>query len=156
MKRVIVLALMLLVATTTTACAKIPGEAAPQFKLNDLEGNEISLAEVVQSKPVLLDFWATWCPPCRKEAPLVQAFYDKYQGQVAVIGVNVNESPKAITSFMTELGLNYPVVIDSTGVAQEYGVVGIPTIVLVARGGEIVYFGHSVHEAEEHLSEAGL
>jgi len=156
MKKIIILGLALLFIATASACAKSPGEAAPDFTLNDIQGGEISLSKLIDEKPVLLDFWATWCPPCRKEAPRVQAFYEKYKGKVEVVGVNVNESPKAVSAFMKQMALNYPMVIDTGGVAQEYEVLGIPTIVLIAKGGEIVYFGHSVHEAERYLSEVGL
>lgn len=151
MKKGLILGLILSLAITGIACAKNPGEIAPDFTLNDVNGNQVTLSKIFSEKPVLLDFWATWCPACREEAPRVQAFYQKYADKVAVIGVDINESKKAITSFIEANGLTYPMVVDSGDVAQQYGVVGIPTIVLIDKGGKILYFGHSVHDAEKYL-----
>jgi len=151
MKKGIVLGLILSLAITGIACAKSPGEIAPDFTLNDIDGNQVTLSKVLSEKPVLLDFWATWCPACREEAPRVQTFYQKYANKVAVIGVDINESKKAIASFAEANGLTYPIVIDTGEVANQYGVVGIPTIVLIGKDGKILYFGHSVNEAEKYL-----
>jgi len=150
-KKGIILGLILSLAITSIACAKSPGEIAPDFTLNDLKGNKVTLSNILSEKPVLLDFWATWCPACREEAPHVQAFYQKYADKAAVIGVDINESKKAVASFAEANGLTYPMVIDTGKVANQYGVVGIPTIVLIDTQGKILYFGHSVRDAEQYL-----
>lgn len=138
---------------TGIACAKSVGETAPDFTLKGINGKNISLSKVLKGKPALLDFWASWCPPCRKEAPRVQEFYEKHKNKVAVIGINVNESEKAVTNFMKKMGLTYPMAIDSGQVARDYGVVGIPTVVLIGKDGKILYFGHSIHQAETKFNE---
>ena len=149
MKKIIIAMLMLSFIMTQAACAKSLGEIAPDFTLNATNGKTITLSKI--NKPVLLDFWATWCPPCRKEAPRVQEFYERYKGGVEVIGINVNESKAAVTDFSKKLSLTYTMALDSGKVAKEYGVVAIPTIVLIGTDKKILYTGHSVHEAEQYL-----
>jgi len=136
---------------TQVAYAAGVGEKAPNFSLTSIKGEEIELSALTSGKLVLLDFWASWCPPCRKEAPLVQEFYEKHKDSVAVVGINMAESKKTVTNFMDTTGLSYPMAIDSGEVARNYGVVAIPTIILIAKDGKILYRGHSVHEAETKL-----
>ena len=151
MKKGIILGLMLLLMMTGIAGANSPGDVAADFTLYDINGKEINLSSILAEKPVLLDFWATWCPPCRRGASHVQEFHEKYKDKVAVIGININESRGTVSGFMERLGLTYTMVIDSGEVAREYGVVAIPSIVLIDKDRKIVYFGHSVHEAEQYL-----
>jgi len=103
------------------------GYRAPDFALPDLEGQLIALSDF-RGKPVLLNFWATWCPPCRKEMPDLQRFYERYGDQVAVLGINWAEKPQEVRAFLERYGVTYPNVLDRQGkVFVLYRLTGIPT-----------------------------
>ncbi len=151
MKKTIIFALAFLLAFTVSACAKSVGQAGPDFVLADTEGNSVILSEMLKEKPALLVFWATWCPACREEAPHVQEFHEKYKDKVYVIGINLRESKAVVTNFIEKNGLTYKMVIDAGEIAREYGVMAIPTVILIDKDKKILYFGHSVSEAELKL-----
>ena len=111
------------------------GHLAPDFTLTDLEGNSVTLS-AVRGKVVFINFWATWCPPCRKEMPEIEAIYQEYKNQdVVVIGVDllVSEIFKGydendVHQFVQQGGYSWTFVIDTTGqVAENYGITAIPT-----------------------------
>lgn len=111
------------------------------FKLKDLHGQEISLADLLKkNKAVLVNFWATWCPPCREEIPGLISLQQKYGGpSFTIVGVDIGESEKKVSSFASRIGINYPVALDdSQSVAESYRVVGIPTSFLINSEGKIV------------------
>jgi len=119
------------------ATAKI-GEPAPDFTLPTPEGENISLKEF-QGQVVLINFWATWCPPCRLEMPFLEAAYQRYKDQgFTVLAVDQQESPQAVRAYFQELGLTFPVVIDGTGeVSSLYRVLALPTSYFVDRNGVV-------------------
>ena len=136
------------VATLTAALSfASPGTAtvsskttAPAWELKDVDGKTVKL-EDFKGKVVILDFWATWCGPCRMEIPgfiQLQKQYDK-QG-LAVIGVSLDEAePQAVKAFMKKLGMNYSVVMGESQIAREYGgIEAIPTTFVIDRQGMIV------------------
>jgi thiol-disulfide isomerase/thioredoxin len=88
---------------------------------------------------VLLNFWATWCPACRAELPALQAAYERYGDQVSFLAVDVKESRDIVASFVSELGLAFPVLIDDNGAVSDrlYQVRGIPTSLFIARDGVV-------------------
>lgn len=111
------------------------------FTLLDLNGQAVSLEEVLkQNKAVLINFWATWCPPCREEIPDLIALQEKYKDRgFTVLGVDVGESQRKVSRFVEEAGINYPVLLDDEmNVARDYGIVGIPTSLLMNPQGEIL------------------
>jgi len=117
----------------------LEGQMAPHFELADLSGETASLDQHLGKDIVVLDFWATWCPPCRKGMPILDAVADHFADQpVAIYGVNIQESPEQVKRF-TEAGeLNLPILMDETGiVAEDYGVTGIPQTVVIDKSGRI-------------------
>ncbi len=117
------------------ATAKI-GKPAPDFTLLTPEGGSVSLSEF-RGQAVAINFWATWCPPCRLEMPMLEAAYQRYKAQgFTVLAVNQQESPSAARAYFQELGLSFPVVIDETGeVSSLYRVLALPTTYFVDRKG---------------------
>ena len=117
------------------------GSAAPDFTLFSLAGPPVSLHEQ-QGKVVLINFWATWCAPCREEMPALQAAYENLADRgLVVLGVNWTQVDNLadVETFVTELGLTFPILLDSDGTVSEdlYQVLGLPTSVLVGRDGTI-------------------
>jgi thiol-disulfide isomerase/thioredoxin len=84
-----------------------PGVAAPDFELENLEGKSVKLSEL-KGKPVFLDFWATWCGPCRRALPHTQEFAKKYKGKAHIYAVNVRESKEKVQQFMEQNGYTFP------------------------------------------------
>ena len=101
-------------------------DPAPDFKLTTLEGKALSLADY-KNKVVLLNFWATWCGPCRAEVPDLVELQNKYKDQVQIIGLVVDDDDQAaIKKFAAEFGINYPVALATDAMRLEYG--GIPVL----------------------------
>lgn len=103
------------------------GFRAPDFTLSDFEGHDVALSQF-RGTPVLLNFWATWCPPCKAEMPALQNFYEQYGDRVAVVGVNWDHSLDDARQFLENQGITYPNLIDRQGkVFVKYGLTGLPT-----------------------------
>ena len=112
-----------------------PGYPAPDFTLSTLDGAEISLSDL-EGKPVLLNFWATWCPPCRAEMPDLQDFHATYGDQVTLLGVNWAEKPEEVRAFLGRYGITYPNVLDRRGrVFVQYRLTGLPTTLFIDEAG---------------------
>ncbi len=111
---------------------------APAFALNDLNGQRVELANY-KGKVVLIDFWATWCTPCREEIPRFVEFQKQYGDQgFQVVGISMDDSTKPVQDFYKEFKLNYPVVLGDTATSDAYGgVLGLPVNILVSRDGRI-------------------
>ncbi|HLO12652.1 MAG TPA: redoxin domain-containing protein [Pseudoneobacillus sp.] len=117
------------------------GNKAPNFGLKTLDGQEVKLSDMV-GKKVILNFWATWCPPCKAEMPHMQEFYEEQKNnQVTILAVNLTTSEKSsdnIGSFVKDYGLTFPIVLDSEGqVGQTYQAVTIPTSYVIDTKGVI-------------------
>ena len=112
--------------------------AAPNFLLQDLDGKPLDLANY-RGKVVLLDFWATWCTPCRDEIPHFVELQEKYREQgFQVIGISMDDDPKPVREFYREFKMNYPVALGSEKVAEAYGgVLGLPITFLIDRDGRV-------------------
>jgi thiol-disulfide isomerase/thioredoxin len=111
---------------------------APDFSLSDLSGQKVSLADY-RGKVVLLDFWATWCGPCRIEIPGFVELQNRYRDQgFVVIGVSMDDGPDPVKEFYKQFKMNYPVVLGDDKLGEEYGgILGLPTSMLIGRDGRI-------------------
>ena len=139
--------------------AKFVGETAQDFSLHDLKGRTFRLRDL-RGKIVLLDFWASWCGPCRIDLPHIEALYDEYtREELVVLGVN-GESETAARSFMQQQGYSFPSLVDeSYEVSRQYQATSFPTIVIVDREGNIAaYLIGLQRERDLHraLAKAGL
>jgi peroxiredoxin len=116
------------------------GQPAPSFALESVEGSQVRL-EDQRGKVVLVNFWATWCVPCRAEMPEIESAYRSYRDQgFEVLAVNVFESPVEIQPFMSELDLSFPALLDSDGaVSRLYRARGLPSSFLIDRQGVVQY-----------------
>ncbi|MBM3242474.1 redoxin domain-containing protein [Candidatus Poribacteria bacterium] len=113
------------------------GKAAPDFELKDLQGQSVKLSDF-QSKVVLLNFWATWCPPCREEAPHIEKLYQTYKEQgVVILGVNYEADIEKVRQFVKEQGMSYPILLSGRKVFQAYGVRWIPANFYLDRAGVV-------------------
>jgi peroxiredoxin len=139
--------LLLVLAVVVTACTG-PGSAvasgitegsrARDFTLESLAGGKASLRDY-QGSVVLLNFWATWCPPCQDEIPDFEAAYQAHKDEgFVILGVNVEESRTAVEPFVQGLQMSYPILLDESGkVMQEYRARGLPMSLLIDRDGVI-------------------
>ncbi len=117
----------------------LPGQPAPNFELANLAGQPVKLSDFA-GKPVILNFWATWCPPCRQEMPELQAAAEEYGDRLTIIGINhtSGDNPDLVPNFVAEYGITFPVLLDELGLVVEiYGVVGLPTTIFIDRNGVI-------------------
>jgi peroxiredoxin len=115
------------------------GEQAPDFELETLDGETVKLSDL-QGKAVLVNFWATWCKPCRDEMPAIQSVYDRYRNQgFEVVGVNIAETPVSVRGFVRQQELDFPIVLDrDRAVTRQYNIGPIPSSVFLDKNGEVV------------------
>lgn len=135
------------------AQALAPGEPAPDIRLPTLGGPETSLA-ALRGRPVLVNFWASWCGPCREEMPLIVAAYEAHRrAGLQVLAVNLRdqeEHGRDVERFVAQFQLPFPVLLDQRGrIRRRYQVAGVPTSVFVDAGGavRVVHPGPITQEA---------
>ena len=140
-----------------TAPVMTPGAPAPNFSLPDRSGRTVSLSDF-RGRPLLVDFWATWCRPCRETMPEVQRLHRKYGSQLQVVGINIEGNSQAVLSYLDEGGYTFPVLFDSGNwdsiVATSYGVSSIPRTFLIDRNSRVLYEGHPQGLTEEQIQAA--
>jgi cytochrome c biogenesis protein CcmG, thiol:disulfide interchange protein DsbE len=113
------------------------GYPAPDFTQTTLAGETISLAGL-RGTPVVLNFWATWCDPCRREMPALQATAEQFDGQVLILGIDQGEAAPTVAAFIEEYGLTYPILLDEAfTVGDLYNVRGMPTTFFIDGDGII-------------------
>ena len=122
--------------------AKVPPKAAPDFTLSTTDGQQVSLLQY-RGKVVFLNFWATWCIPCREEMPALERLHQTYQSQdLAVISIDLKESADQVKAFFQKHGLSFPALLDQNGsVFRDYLVAGMPTTYLIGRDGTMLARG---------------
>ncbi|MEX2219287.1 MAG: TlpA disulfide reductase family protein [Phycisphaerales bacterium] len=133
------------------------GDTAPDFALKDPHGKDVTLASL-KGRIVLLDFWATWCGPCKMAMPKVQAMHEKFAGKpVSIFGVNTWErgAPDIAQKYMEKHEYTYGLLLKGDSLATAYGISGIPTFVLIGADSKILFIGVGFGpENEEKLEKA--
>jgi thiol-disulfide isomerase/thioredoxin len=132
---------------------------APDFSLESLSGKTVSLSDF-KGKLVLINYWATWCIPCKVEMPLLQRYADQYQDDLVVLAVNDGEPVEKVKPFVQGLNLTLPVLLDpNETVTQQYRIRGFPTTMFVDQDGKIRYQHIGILNEEElkgYLAELGI
>ena len=124
------------------------------FTLPEAGGGQVSLSPFIGKKPVLLIFWATWCPHCNESVPAINRMHSKSptRDTLAILALDYMESREKVRAFIERKKVAFPVLLDSSGsVARKYGVVGIPTYILIGRDGKVAYRGHEIPEIARYL-----
>jgi peroxiredoxin len=140
----ILLGLVLSVLTATSvASSGLTGQSAPDFALKSSSGENLRLSEY-RGDVVMVNFWATWCGPCRQEMPLLDELYSRYQRVgFSLLGVNIDDNQAKAMNMVTELGVSFPVLFDSRKeVSKLYEVDAMPVTVLIDREGTVRYVHH--------------
>jgi peroxiredoxin len=152
MKRLAALVLAFCGCAATAAVA--PQAPAPDFTLRSLEGRNLRLAEQ-RGQVVLVNFWATWCGPCKQEMPHLNRLYDKYRSAgFVLLGVNVDEDPKQAAGVASRLGVRFPVLFDADKlVSRLYDLQSMPATVLIDRDGRVRYLHRGYREGVEEAYE---
>jgi cytochrome c biogenesis protein CcmG/thiol:disulfide interchange protein DsbE len=125
------------------------GENAPDFTLALLDGSDVTLSDL-RGQVVVLNFWASWCSPCRREAPALQRVWETYQDRdVAFVGVTYRDAKDASLAFIQEYGLTYPNGLDEQGqISDDYGVTAVPETYVIDREGRVAWFQIGEVQAE--------
>ena len=112
-------------------------QATPALDLTDLQGERWT-TERLKGRAVVLNFWATWCPPCKEELPSLQTLHEIGGGDPVVIGINVRETASHVRRYLASTGMNFPVVLDPQAeLAKRFGITAFPTTLLIAPDGKI-------------------
>ena len=147
--RLLTACLIALVCTSLAGAAAVKGPA-PNFTLKSLDGKNLKLSEMT-GNVVLINFWASWCAPCREEMPLLNALHKKYAPLgFTVLGVNVEEDLDGAMSFLGHVPVDFPILLDNTNkVSKQYKVVAMPTTVVVDRDGNMRYLHEGYKPGDE-------
>lgn len=126
----VVLATILLFQTKNTSGLK----KAPDFTLNTFEGKKLTLSKLNQEKVVVINFWASWCGPCKAEARELESVWRKYKDKIYFLGLNYNDTEKGAKSFIKEYDVTYPNSPIDGQLARDYGITGIPETFIIKDG----------------------
>lgn len=127
-------------------------DTPPDFILKKFNNEDKIILSDLKGKVILINFWGTWCKPCKREMPAIQSVYDEYhKSGFEVLAINIEETPFVVERFSKELNLSFPILLDSKGeVNNEYNVYNLPASILIGRDGKI----KEIHEGE--ISQAVL
>ena len=148
MSRIIIVLLELLLLTLVGCDKPVPPQTrtqinqntqAPDFALLDMNNQEVKLADLIGPKPLVLDFWAAWCPVCRSEIPNVVDLHNTYKDKITIVGISLDQSYADAQAYTQKHNIPYPNLYDARGmVAQTYQIAGIPALIIINAKGEIV------------------
>jgi len=113
------------------------GQPAPPFTLKDVDGKAVTLAQF-HGKPLFINTFATWCPPCKEELPGIVAAYPAYKDKIVFLGVDEQEDVELVTPFLRRFGITYQVVLDPGTVADHYDIASLPESFFIDRDGKVV------------------
>ncbi len=149
-------AILVIFTVSTLAASSLEGQVAPDFVLRSATGENLRLSEY-RGDVVLINFWATWCGPCRQEMPLLNDLYGRYQRVgFNLLGVNIDEDSRRAMQMVQELGVNFPVLFDENKeVSKLYDIEAMPVTILVDREGIVrhVHHGYKPGYEEKYLTE---
>ncbi|MFO7286610.1 MAG: TlpA family protein disulfide reductase [Gammaproteobacteria bacterium] len=130
---------------------------APNFTLKSRDGGTVSLEDFA-GDVVLINFWATWCGPCRKEMPHLEALHQRYKNLgFTLLGINVEDDTRGVEKFLKETPVSFPVLLDPANeVSGLYRVVAMPTTVIIDRNGQMRYIHHGYQSGYEHQYQAQI
>ena len=136
----VVFGLVLMLHAVSSAAASAPSGLAPDFTLKSRDGSNIKLSEL-RGQVVMVNFWASWCGPCRQEMPLLEQLYQRYQPMgFTLLGVNVEEDSAAANKVLKEIPVSFPILYDNqNSVSENYQVRAMPSTFLIDRDGNIRY-----------------
>jgi len=107
------------------------------FTANDVNGNVRNSNEWVGKQPVVINFWGTWCPPCRREIPDLVKVYNEFQSQgIEIIGLAINDTPEKVIKFAQDNGMNWVMLMGDRDLGVRYQITGVPTTIFVGRDGK--------------------
>jgi peroxiredoxin len=142
---------------TAGAASELEGKPAPGFAIQDMNDKTVSLKDL-KGKVVVLDMWATWCPPCRASLPHLDKLYDETKDKgVAVYAVNLQEDKDDVQSFIKQTNLKTPVLLDKDGkVAEAYKASAIPQTIVIGKDGNVatVFIGFNPEQSPQKLKDA--
>lgn len=126
--------ILFIIACVSLSCAG----TSRDFTLQDLQGKPISLSDY-KGKVVFIDFWATWCPPCRMSIPYVEMLYEKYKDNenFVILGINAQEDKDTILKFLKKQKMSYPILLGDRKVLSGYRIVSIPKFVIIDKKGNV-------------------
>ena len=141
---------------SSLASSGLTGQTAPDFVLKSATGENLRLSEF-RGDVVMINFWATWCGPCRQEMPLLDELYGRYQRVgFNLLGVNIDDDSRRAMSMVNELGINFPVLFDEDKkVSKLYEVEAMPLTILLDREGTVrhVHHGYQPGYEQKYLNE---
>ncbi|MDD5288890.1 MAG: TlpA disulfide reductase family protein [Dehalococcoidales bacterium] len=128
------------------------GNLAFDFQLQNLDGQNVSL-NGLRGNPVMLNFWATWCGPCRGEMPFLQQIHETWKDKgLVLLEIDIQESPALVKKFMTDNNLSIPTILDGNGsVSQAYGITAIPTTIFIDKEGIIRQIVRGAFSSKESI-----
>jgi thiol-disulfide isomerase/thioredoxin len=144
------------IASAASVAPLASGTPAPAFQLGSADGRAVDLAGL-KGKVVMINFWASWCGPCRKEMPILEQLNKQYRGKgLTLIGVNVEPDSKAAMNWLKETPVSFPILFDTDSkVSKLYQVAGMPNTVILDRKGTVRYIhrGYQAGAENEYLDQ---
>jgi thiol-disulfide isomerase/thioredoxin len=152
----ILCALAVTTIATAPSLAVAPAKPAPQFKLASMAGKQVSLDQY-KGQVVMINFWASWCGPCRQEMPILEKLHGKYKPMgFSMIGVNVEPDSSLATNWLKSTPVTFPILFDTKSeVSKLYAVAGMPSTVIIDRKGNLrwLHRGYKPGDENEYLDQ---